>query len=1375
MGSFNEEFLVERGLTTAAWNAKLHVLQSDASVYELKLCVDDVVNPELLRIRAEVFGQCLEKLQTPRVSSTSAYLSEIVSGLKRNPNLKINTLYIDSLMRSSDAICISEIIRRTTELRVLKFSVFESEGLSEEAVGSLASSIAGAIQHNLYLLEFHTKGQFELLRKIFPAETDSGRRYLPELSLKYIFPEECWELFPVLAGSNISVISIEHENDEAPHPSSLSWWKAFADALKSSPVMCIAVGVRYYRRDSCNISVHAERRSMFTGSLTVIQDCRDIAVMKFSYASLLQDCQIEFFLQLLVDNLRSSISITKLRFEGPRRREVSFSKRLCQGVFQSLKSNTSVTSLDLSGCNLTDVEFEHLMRLLRVNFTVEEVILELPSWRNDGRATLIEEALARNKKQAIEFSILKGAGFEFDKAKVGRIFLCGSPYAGKTQLKLRMMRLRARRSRSASKPGKFSDAFLERLKMLELRRTKGAEVEVLLDNEERQVSLWDLAGQYIFRALHDLIFPRTNQSLIFIFAFNPLREDSKKDMKKNVYDAFALELEEWLKFVASNCPTGDKENLPHILVVITHRDLTDKYSKSFECGPGSVVPKIVERFQSTFQGVVKLVTKVYHVNARAQKDVRSFLDDILALMNDWSKLHSVPVVCSDLSSALLARAKSFDALPVWSCSTFYRFCQKYHESLKNASREILSTIASYLHDAGRIIIVPESSGSKNDEPLIIVDPNWCTEAFLGNLIAVGNHFNVRGESCSVSTVLIASSDGFIDEQDFQALLEQTLHLMKDEGTERTLLEDLLQRLNLCYRFEDGVSCRYFVPVICGGLEAKCDLRERELQWDGDHTEGCQYLGYRLECKDTRTTSFNKGVFSRFQINFRRKLMKKFGIKEMDRGISCGLGLLKVMYDGYEVLVESDEGNGQHVDIMVKSSQPGVKNPRTRMQIISFLQERFLRKLQKFFASSSGCPGISLVVGVIRTSSVRNLVPIRERRAPQHSIALEEWKNKLRLSIDLKLQDMGVDVDEESLLNFHHRWPDGELELVKDSLGSEDLTDILSYIRGKITRSNESHQMPTILSGPEITCAGADVALSETPGPAKELFPRGLLPHNIAQYHECSQSADPSRKGADEVKKLSDEVYEIYRPFNGCPRLEVVFFHGVPEDESDLKPYLTMWSKRNEEPDRCWINTWLTSATEDLRLGRVFTVSYDCGVEKRAHNGNMDSFQVAENLAQSLIKWAGVGQQSCPVILVGHCLGGLVIKELCCEASRNVEAQKHHAVECLDFLKNVKGIFYYSTPHLGWSQSFSSEVQTGDMMECLQVLNKYASRVNFQFEQLRRIYGWTTRGVGESNPTKLFLSTEGDSAMKKLIVEEASARGGCLDGFSVLPDTDHFSF
>ncbi|KAL3678749.1 hypothetical protein R1sor_021705 [Riccia sorocarpa] len=80
-----------------------------------------------------------------------------------------------------------------------------------------------------------------------------------------------------------------------------------------------------------------------------------------------------------------------------------------EGVFLSLKSNTLVTSLDLSGCSLTSLHFKQLRRLLRVNLTIQEVKLEHTSWRNDGKAAVIEETLVRNKKAATEFSILNQA------------------------------------------------------------------------------------------------------------------------------------------------------------------------------------------------------------------------------------------------------------------------------------------------------------------------------------------------------------------------------------------------------------------------------------------------------------------------------------------------------------------------------------------------------------------------------------------------------------------------------------------------------------------------------------------------------------------------------------------------------------------------------------------------------------------------------------------------------------------------------------------------------------------------------------------------------------------------------------------------------
>ncbi|KAL3678983.1 hypothetical protein R1sor_021939 [Riccia sorocarpa] len=73
------------------------------------------------------------------------------------------------------------------------------------------------------------------------------------------------------------------------------------------------------------------------------------------------------------------------------------------------------------------------------------------------------------------------------------------------------------------------------------------------------------------------------------------------------------------------------------------------------------------------------------------------------------------------------------------------------------------------------------------------------------MIAVGSDFWIHGDSRSGNQMIPASSDGFIDEWRFQSLLRLTLHRMKGEGIGRMLLEDLPQRLNLRYRFEDGAN------------------------------------------------------------------------------------------------------------------------------------------------------------------------------------------------------------------------------------------------------------------------------------------------------------------------------------------------------------------------------------------------------------------------------------------------------------------------------------------------------------------------------------------------------------------------------------------
>ncbi|KAL3690899.1 hypothetical protein R1sor_004550 [Riccia sorocarpa] len=300
-------------------------------------------------------------------------------------------------------------------------------------------------------------------------------------------------------------------------------------------------------------------------------------------------------------------------------------------------------------------------------------------------------------------------------------------------------------------------------------------------------------------------------------------------------------------------------------------------------------------------------------------------------------------------------------------------------------------------------------------------------------------------------------------------------------------------------------------------------------------------------------------------------------------------------------------------------------------------------------------------------------------------------------------------------------------------------------------------------------------------------------------------------GEGGVVRINDEVIEVYAPV-GVPQLEIIFVHGLHDDEMDSNPYLTRWSPRDNR-EQCWLNTWLVSQTDvDLRQARILTVTYDSSIKKNSENGNMCIFLVAENLRYSLIKDAGVGQlDSCPVLIVCHSLGGLLMKEVCVQAS-HVQSREEDMAKYKRFLSNIRGFFFYSTPHAGLklfgsggSSYLASQpeledykvepgnslsetgkrtltgessthpvlFQLGDLMKRLELYDTSCARTNEEFENLRERedYKWETRGVCESNPTKVMISKD---AAVEIFVEEGSARPGCRHGFSKLPNTDHFT-
>jgi hypothetical protein len=127
-------------------------------------------------------------------------------------------------------------------------------------------------------------------------------------------------------------------------------------------------------------------------------------------------------------------------------------------------------------------------------------------------------------------------------------------------------------------------------------------------------------------------------------------------------------------------------------------------------------------------------------------------------------------------------------------------------------------------------------------------------------------------------------------------------------------------------------------------------------------------------------------------------------------------------------------------------------------------------------------------------------------------------------------------------------------------------------------------------------------------------------------------------------QLNDMVYQVHSPPKETVELDVVFFHGLQLKYGNDAHVRTWMSRDNSH---LWIKTWLV---ELFPKARILTVSFDSAAQKTLESGNLVMYCTAENLVSSLTAdEVRVGGDGTPVVFVGHCLGGLVMKELCLRA------------------------------------------------------------------------------------------------------------------------------
>ncbi|CAM6097876.1 unnamed protein product [Calypogeia fissa] len=245
-----------------------------------------------------------------------------------------------------------------------------------------------------------------------------------------------------------------------------------------------------------------------------------------------------------------------------------------------------------------------------------------------------------------------------------------------------------------------------------------------------------------------------------------------------------------------------------------------------------------------------------------------------------------------------------------------------------------------------------------------------------------------------------------------------------------------------------------------------------------------------------------------------------------------------------------------------------------------------------------------------------------------------------------------------------------------------------------------------------------------------------------------------------ARQLNESLWELYRP-QGTPKIQILFFHGFQLGAGDYDDaHISTW--KCGDNTGIWPQTWLA---EKFPQAHILSVSYNARVKKSFTHGNVRLFILGENLLSDLLQ-EKVGQEPhCPVILVGHSFGGLVMKELCVQASDPTAISSQDSAN--KFLANVKGIFFYATPHRGIRLVEGAGLfinSKSPLWEYVKTLSTSAAILNQRFDNLCKKYDtWQIAGLGENLPIKWF---------NALVVPEGSSRVGT--SFNIVKDADHFS-
>ncbi|XP_073417102.1 protein SERAC1 isoform X1 [Dendrobates tinctorius] len=187
------------------------------------------------------------------------------------------------------------------------------------------------------------------------------------------------------------------------------------------------------------------------------------------------------------------------------------------------------------------------------------------------------------------------------------------------------------------------------------------------------------------------------------------------------------------------------------------------------------------------------------------------------------------------------------------------------------------------------------------------------------------------------------------------------------------------------------------------------------------------------------------------------------------------------------------------------------------------------------------------------------------------------------------------------------------------------------------------------------------------------------PYVIQTSHAARALANLDRDTVNE--KYLDGVYVLH-PQHRTSQLmkaDVLFVHGLlgaafkTWRQQDRDQPLDESAAQEEDYTECWPKDWLA---EDCPALRIISVEYDTHLSdwkvKCPADNDRKSMTYRSSELLNKLKMAGVGKR--PIIWVSHSMGGLLVKKMLVNASKDTELQ--------DFVKNTRGIAFYSVPHHG---------------------------------------------------------------------------------------------